>query len=223
MFPSVDEPGDLLIGSDGTIGGATAGYTKRLGDMDGVYRDQDAYAAALAERGPDELVYTVQEHKASTGPGALIIGTSTLLPGRYGEEYALTRGHLHARADRAEMYYCLAGRGVMLLETLDGRSQTVALDPGRAAHVPGHWVHRSVNTGDEPFVTMFCYAADAGQDYALIRDAGGMASLVVADPDGGWTVRPNPDHRGYPARQGSTEPADTTENAETTDTGGPPC
>jgi glucose-6-phosphate isomerase, archaeal len=51
-------------------------------------------------------------------------------------------------------------------------------------------------------VTMFCYAADAGQDYSLIERAGGMATLVVQDGDGGWTTRPNPDHTGYPPQAG---------------------
>ena len=128
------------------------------------------------------------------GPGALIVGTSTLLPGRIGEEFAVTRGHLHAQADRAELYYCLAGRGVMLLETLDGESRTLPLTPGQAVPVPGYWIHRSINVGDEPFVPLFCYNADAGQDYTLIAAAGGMATLVVADPDGGWTTRANPRH-----------------------------
>ena len=96
----------------------------------------------------------------SYGPhaGALTIGTSTLLPGQYGDEFAVTRGHLHAVSDRAELYYCLSGRGVMLLETVDGRSEAVELTPGEAVNVPGEWVHRSVNVGDEPFVTLFTYA-----------------------------------------------------------------
>lgn len=193
----VADPGPLVVGADGSLAGATGSYTKRLGDMAGVYRDAGAYQAVLAERGSDALVYTVQEHRNLTSEGALIIGTSTLLPGRVGEEFAMTRGHLHARADRAELYHCLSGQGVMLLETVDGRSEAVPLTAGQAVHVPGHWVHRSVNTGPEPFVTLFCYPADAGQDYALIEQAGGMASLVVTDGAGGWTTRANPDHTGY--------------------------
>ncbi len=193
----VADPGALVVGADGSLTGATGSYTKQLGDMAGVYRDADAYQALLAERGADALVYTVQEHRNLSSEGAIIIGTSTLLPGRVGAEFAMTRGHLHARADRAELYHCLSGQGVMLLETVDGRSEALPLTPGQAVHVPGHWVHRSVNTGDEPFVTLFCYPADAGQDYALIEQAGGMASLVVTDGTGGWTTRPNPDHTGY--------------------------
>jgi glucose-6-phosphate isomerase len=167
--------------------------------MAGVYRDEGAYRALLAERGPDHVVYRVAEHRCTDGPGALTVGTSTLLPGTVGDEFAVTRGHLHARPDRAELYHCLSGRGLLLLETLAGRTEALALEPGRAVHVPGHWVHRSVNTGDEPLVTLFCYPADAGQDYALIEEAGGMAALVVTDGAAGWTVRPNPDHRGYRA------------------------
>jgi glucose-6-phosphate isomerase len=198
MTATLPDPGLLALGADGVMTGATSGYEKRLGDMAGVYRDDDAYRRTLAERGAGAVVYRVEEHRNVGGEGALIIGTSTLYPGRYGDEFAVTRGHLHAKADRAELYYCLAGTGVMLLETLGGRSEALPLHPGEAVHVPGHWVHRSVNVGDTPFVTMFCYGADAGQDYELIRRAGGMATLVVADADGSWRARANPDHSGYP-------------------------
>lgn len=194
--PLVDSPVPLVISSDGGIEGRSRRYEKRLGDMAGVYRDAAAWEAAVAGRGADELVYWVDDHRYQEGPGALIVGTSTLLPGRIGDEFAVTRGHLHAIADRAELYHCLSGRGVMLLETVDGRSEAIELTPGRAVNVPGHWIHRSVNVGDEPFVTLFCYAADAGQDYELIADAGGMKSLVVA-AEGGWALAPNPDHTGY--------------------------
>ncbi|MEJ6553580.1 glucose-6-phosphate isomerase family protein [Microbacterium esteraromaticum] len=195
---AVDTPVLLEISPEGGIEGRSRRYEKHLGDMAGVYRDEAAWRAAVAERGADELIYWVDDQRYQEGPGALIVGTSTLLPGRYGDEFAVTRGHLHAVADRAELYHCLSGRGVMLLETLDGRSTAIELTPGRAVNVPGHWIHRSVNVGDEPFVTLFCYAADAGQDYGVISDAGGMKNLVVAD-GAGWALAPNPDHTGYAA------------------------
>jgi len=191
------EPGLLAISATGALRGATSTYEKRLGDLEGVYLDAAAYSSAVASQGASALAYRVEEHRNVDGPGALIIGTSTLLPGRVGDEFAVTRGHLHAKSDRAELYYCLSGRGVMLLETLDGEGRAVPLSPGEAVHVPGHWIHRSVNVGAEPFVTVFCYAADAGQDYGLIAEAGGMAQLVVADGAEGWTTRANPRHRGY--------------------------
>lgn len=196
MTGVISEPGALTLSRDGSMRGRTAGYQKSLGDMAGVYRDQQDYRRQLAERGGQDLVYSVAEHRAGAGPGALIVGTSTLLPGSYGQEFAVTRGHLHAIADRAELYHCLSGHGVMLLETLSGDSRVVELVAGQAVHIPGYWVHRSVNVGSPAFVTLFCYAADAGQDYDVISRAGGMANLIVRDGDS-WKAVPNPDHTGY--------------------------
>jgi glucose-6-phosphate isomerase len=181
--PSIPEPGALLVGLDGSLGGRTSGYDKRLGEMTGVYRDSAALAAATAEHGTEHLVYRVEEHRSGVGAGALIIGTSTLLPGRYGDEFAVTRGHLHRKPDRAELYHCLSGSGVLLMEALDGRGRAVPLTPGGAV----------------PLVTLFCYPEDAGQNYEIIGAAGGMAQLVVDDGAGGWTTRANPDHLGYRA------------------------
>lgn len=194
----VDSPTRLVISPTGELTGATRHYEKQWGQLGGLFRDAEAYAAVLAERGAESLSYYVNEQKYQDGPGALIVGTSTLLPAAVGDEFTMTRGHLHAIPDRAELYYCLSGHGIMLLDTIDGQSIAVELRPGEAVNVPGHWVHRSVNVGTEPFVTMFCYNADAGQDYELIADAGGMRTLIVRDGDG-WAQIPNPDHTGYQA------------------------
>lgn len=197
LVTDVVQPTSVTIDLDGTMHGRSGAYDKYLGQMKGVYRDYAAFAAIVERAGAETLVYRVEENRVSSGSGALILGTSTMQPGRVGDEYALTRGHLHRVADRAEVYHCHAGHGVMLLDTLDGRSEAVEMRPGVAVHVPGHWVHRSVNVGDKPLMTTFVYSADAGQDYDLIARAGGMSQLIVATPDGGWTAIPNPDHRGY--------------------------
>lgn len=194
--PTIDQPVRLEIEPNGEMTGGSRRYDKLLGDLEGLYRDDDAYRALLAERGADALMYYVYDQRYQEGPGALIVGTSTLLPGTVGDEYAMTRGHLHAISDRAELYYCLSGHGVMLLDTIDGRSEAVELTPGAAVNVPGEWIHRSVNVGDEPFVTLFSYAADAGQDYGIIAEAGGMRTRIVTDGDG-WKQIPNPTHVGY--------------------------
>jgi glucose-6-phosphate isomerase len=193
---TVREPAALSITSDGTMTGRSSRYRKRVDDLVGVHLDTSAFDELLAAD-PGFVVYQVEENRVDEHQGGLVIGTSTIEPGRVGSEYFMTRGHLHAVADRAELYYCLSGRGVMLMETVDGRVRAVELTPGEAVHVPGNWVHRSVNVGTERFSTLFCYAADAGQDYAIIEAAGGMSTLVVHNGVGGWTTIPNPRHRGY--------------------------
>ncbi len=185
----------------GLLHGSNARYEKFLPDLAGLYRDVAAYRALL-EDDDGRPVYWVESSRTEDGPGGLITGISVVEPGRVGAEYAMTRGHLHAVADRSELYVGLSGTGVMILETIDGRSEVVDVAPGSAVYVPGHWVHRSVNVGADRFSTLFCYAADAGQDYEIIARAGGMKSLVVADGTG-YAVVANPDHQGYrpdPAR-----------------------
>ncbi len=179
----------------GELEGSNGRYEKFVADLDGLYRDDTAYRARLAAD-DGAPVYWVETTQTEDGPGGLITGISVLEPGSVGAEYAMTRGHLHAVADRSELYVGLAGHGVMILETLDGQTEVHDVTPGKAVYVPGHWVHRSVNVGTGRFSTLFCYAADAGQDYAIIERAGGMKSLVVVDGEG-YAVRANPEHVGY--------------------------
>lgn len=194
--PLYAEPARLkLLVELGTMSGANARYEKHLSDLGGLYRDNAAFQAALASD-DGEPVYVVETSTVDEGPGALTIGISTVQPGCIGEEFAMTRGHIHAHAEFAELYYGLSGTGVMLMETLDGESRAIEITPGVAVHVPGHWIHRSVNVGDTPFSTLFCYAAEAGQDYDVIEQAGGMRQLIVAGVNS-WSLADNPDHVGY--------------------------
>ncbi|HEX8508116.1 MAG TPA: glucose-6-phosphate isomerase family protein [Propionibacteriaceae bacterium] len=188
-----------IVADLGRLVGSNGRYEKFLPDLAGCYRDAAAFEALLAVD-DGQPAYWVESSHTEDGPGGLITGISVLEPGTVGSEYAMTRGHLHAIADRSELYVGLSGRGVMVLETVDGASEVVEVSPGQAVYVPGHWVHRSVNVGTERLTTLFCYAADAGQDYSIIERAGGMKSLVVVDGDG-YAVQSNPDHRGYQVHQ----------------------
>lgn len=193
---SVTQPVKLtMVPEPGVLEGSNERYEKFLSDLAGLYRDGAAFEAALATDS-GAPVYWVESSNTEPTAGGLITGVSVLEPGRVGEEFAMTRGHIHAAHEYAELYACLAGHGVMLLETVDGRSEAVELRPGEAVYVPGHWVHRSVNVGGERFVTLFCYGSAAGQDYGIIERAGGMKNLIVATEQG-WEARPNPDHVGY--------------------------
>lgn len=193
------EPATLTVEAiGGTLPGSSERYEKRLPELAGIYRDNAAFEAALAAD-DGAPVYWVESSTPESGRGALTIGLSVLRAGRIGDEFAMTRGHLHAQDEFAELYYGIAGSGVMLLESVDGEARALPITPGVAVHVPGGWVHRSVNVGDDTLVTLFAYATEAGQDYGIIESAGGMKQLVVTDGANGWTTRTNPDHGGYRA------------------------
>jgi glucose-6-phosphate isomerase len=179
----------------GEMTGRTGRYEKRFDDLTGLFADAAAFAAILAERGA-EVAYRVDEFRPSDRAGDVIFGTSTLYPGMVGAEFLMTRGHIHRVGDRPEIYFCQSGRGVMLMELEDGTIRAEEMRPNSVVYVAPHWIHRSVNVGREPLVTLFCYPADAGQDYDIIARAGGMRDLVVSDGADVWRLVPNPRYRG---------------------------
>jgi glucose-6-phosphate isomerase len=179
----------------GEMTGRTRRYEKRFDELDGLFADARAFAATVAARGA-EIAYRVDEFRPSDRAGDVIFGTSTLYPGRIGDEFLMTRGHIHRISDRPEIYLCQAGQGVMLMELEDGTIRAEAMRPNSVVYVAPHWIHRSVNVGRDPLVTLFCYPADAGQDYDIIAQAGGMRDLVVSDGADGWRLTPNPRYRG---------------------------
>jgi glucose-6-phosphate isomerase len=179
----------------GAMTGRTGEKVARIADLRGLYADGAAFEALAAERG-GELAYVVHEFRpARVAPQELVFGTSVVQPGQVGGEFFMTRGHLHRQADRPEIYWCRRGRGVMHMEAPDGATRPVSIGPGAVVYVPPFWIHRSVNVDAEPLVTMFCYPADAGQDYAIVERAGGMRTLIVEGAGGGWREVENPRYR----------------------------
>ena len=140
---------------------------RRLSDLRGCFLDTDAYDAALSSGDP--VIYAVSSVEPATGDGQLHFGLGVLFPGKIGDEFYLTKGHLHSHRPAAEVYIGLAGEGAMLLEDeATGESRLVPLKKNSAVYVPGHTAHRTGNTGREPLVYIGVYPSDAGHDYATI-------------------------------------------------------
>ena len=174
----------------GAMIGGTGRYEKRMSDLKGLYSDEAALSALIEETG-DPVVYEVCDFRPSDDAGDMIFGVTRMSPGRIGKEFFLTRGHIHAKADRPEVYYGQKGSGLMQMESPAGETRIVAIGPQTICYVPPYWIHRSVNTSDEDFVMMFSYPADSGQDYSIIERSGGMRHRVIADGAGGWKLTEN--------------------------------
>lgn len=181
----------------GTMTGGTGRYAKRMGDLAGLYEDAAAFAEVHREMG-DAVVYEVTEFRPSAAPGDMIFGVTRMRPGRVGREFFLTRGHIHERADRPEIYYGQQGVGLMQLESPLGETRIVEIGPQTICYVPPHWIHRSVNTGTTDLVMVFSYPADSGQDYGVIERSGGMRHRVFATAAGGWELVGNAAYRPRP-------------------------
>ena len=153
---------------------------RRLSSMKGQFADQQAYARLLDAE--DVVLYEVYEFKRPQKAGELLYGISVVHPGKVGDEYYMTKGHFHAVRETAEVYYCLKGQGVMMMETPEGDWAVEELRPGKVLYVPPCWAHRSVNTGSqEDLVTFFVYPGHAGHDYGTIEQHGFRKLVIEAN------------------------------------------
>jgi len=162
---------------------------RHLSDMDGLFLDQNAYLQMREKE--DSVLYEVFEVLRPEEPGELLCGLSVVHPGQVGDEYYMTKGHFHTVLDTAEVYYCLRGTGVMVMETPEGEWDVKALDSGTILYVPPRWAHRSVNTSlDQDLVTFFIYPGHAGHNYGSIAKQG-FRKLILND-NGKSRVMDNP-------------------------------
>ncbi len=162
---------------------------RRLSAMRGQYADSQAYEAMLAQE--DVVLYEVYEIQRPEAAGELRHGLSIVHPGKVGDEYFMTKVHFHTVLDTAELYYCLRGQVVLLMETPEGEWAVEQLLPNHVVYVPPRWAHRSVNTSPgEDLVTLFVYPGNAGHDYGTIEKQG-FRKLIV-ERDGRPCVVDNP-------------------------------
>ena len=168
---------DLVTGA--LTGECTSHSKKKLSQLAGVFGNKAAFEAMDGE----QLVYEVVSHTAvSEGtPGGLFFGTSTIHPGKVGDEYFMTKGHFHNRRETAEYYWGISGTGVLLL--MDEKEHTWAeqVEPGSLHYIGGHIAHRLVNTGEKDLVVGACWPSDAGHDYGSIETAGFPMRVVCRD------------------------------------------
>jgi len=163
--------------------------TRRLSSMRGQYLNQAAYEAMLARE--DSLLYEVYEIKRPEVEGELLQGVSVIHPGKVGDEYFMTKGHFHRVLETGEVYYCLRGQGMMVMETPEGEWSVQEFVPGQVLYVLPRWAHRSVNTSlTEDLIFYFVYPGNAGHDYGTIERQG-FRKLVV-ERDGKPTIIDNP-------------------------------
>lgn len=160
-------------------------YLSQMADM---YCDTDSVREILSREDP--LIYEFYELGCPERAGDLSFGTTILYPGKIGSEYYMTKGHFHTVLDTAEVYYVLSGNGYMVMENPEGDTRELVHSAGEAAYVPRRYAHRTVNTGSEPLVLFFVFAADAGHDYGTIETRG--YHKLIVEKNGQKQIVDNP-------------------------------
>lgn len=162
---------------------------RRVSDLSKIFSDSQAVEELVSQGNP--LVYEFYDMGMPEREGDIAFGTSIVHPGTVGNEFFMTKGHFHTILDTAEVYYCIAGHGLMLMENPEGDVEYHEMKPGQTIYVPGRYAHRSINISrNETLVTFFAFRADAGHDYGTIEQKG-FRKLVV-DQGGSYAVVDNP-------------------------------
>ncbi len=149
---------------------------KRLKDLAGIFEDNNAFLKLKQE----EIIYSVQAIlPVDEGvEGGLFYGKTILEPGKVGNEYFMTKGHFHKKADRAEFYWGILGEGVLLLMDEERNCWAEKMFPGSLHYINAFIAHRTINTGDVQLSFGACWPSDAGHNYQEIIDNGFSARLI---------------------------------------------
>ena len=172
-------PVELDLKNFSLYGGPVVHQVRLLKDIAGIFHDQKA----LSSMDNETPAYRVQSWlpvKEGT-PGGLFFGVSTIYPGKVGNEYFMTRGHFHAQSDRAEFYWGVQGRGMLLLMDRERNARAEEVYPGSLHYIGGDTAHRLVNTGIENLIAGACWPSDAGHNYDEIAVNGFSARMLEID------------------------------------------
>jgi glucose-6-phosphate isomerase len=167
--------------SDGTFDPVKQKTIRKVSDLSMMFHDKEAVQAAL-DNG-DKLVYEIWYHPFETSKSDMALGVTRIQPGKVGDEFHMTKGHIHERDDQPEIYFCVQGEGYLLLQTLDGEFRAERWTPGVISHIPPMWAHRVVNTGDDMLVFVASYHLSAGHDYEPIIEKGFRKMVIERDGD----------------------------------------
>ncbi|HWA83706.1 MAG TPA: glucose-6-phosphate isomerase family protein [Fimbriimonadaceae bacterium] len=146
---------------------------KRVGDLRELWMEPEAILD------PNALLYRTQTFR--TGPdveGVVLWGNTTLMPGRVGDEFFMTRGHRHLRRTHGELCVTVSGQGALLLMDEDRKTRLEEMSSGSTHWIDGRLAHRTVNTGDVPLIFLCAWPADCGHDYDEIARLGFGARLL---------------------------------------------
>lgn len=169
-------PVELNLKDYSLTGSPVVNQLRKLKDLEGIFQDEKAFG----EMDGEQLIYTVQSWlPLSEGTsGGLFFGTTTLMPGKVGNEYFMTKGHFHSKRDRAEFYWCVQGQGMLILMDRDRNSWAEEMYSGSLHYIPGDVAHRVANTGNSSLIFSACWPADAGHNYEEIVQNGFSGLLI---------------------------------------------
>ena len=136
------------------------------------YKDAKHFYESVDETlDEDTVMYEVymckEEEKGN--PHSLNWGLSVLKPVLVNQECNMTRGHFHADTSCAEIYFGLAGKGMLMYMDEDGNCFGEEIEVGSIHYISGKLAHRLINTSQEELRVGACWSLQAGYDYERVE------------------------------------------------------
>lgn len=138
-------------------------YHKKYSEVSYLYQD--------SKRDDDPIVYDVYSYTEGDSQieGHLYWGLTILKPLYFHDECNMTKGHFHEDRNCSEIYFGIAGEGLLLLMNEDGKCWAEKIFEGSLHYIDGHIAHRLINTGDTELKVAACWPTTAGHDYQAIE------------------------------------------------------
>lgn len=171
-----NEPKATVDLSNGELKGLNVIKSEKvLKDLKEIFEDEITFK----KMNPNTLVYKVQinAQEKEGKEGGLFFGTSCVYPGKVGDEYFMTKGHFHLKSDTSEYYWCIEGKGMLILMDEGRNCYVEKMFKGSLHYIPGKVAHRIANTGEKILTVGACWPSDAGHDYVSIMKRGFSARL----------------------------------------------
>ena len=150
-----------------------------LGALEGVFADENLRAASAQ----NQVIYQVEMLPSQHAEGELNFGVSHIEPGVVGNEFHMTRGHIHQRKEQAEFYFGSQGEGLLLMQTERGEVSIEKVFPGSVHHIPGFVAHRLINTGNTRLSALAVWPAIAGHNYDFLEEVGFNVRVFKSSTD----------------------------------------
>ena len=162
---------------------------RKLSTMKGAFADQPSADAMLAH-GEDPKIVEVYMAPIPHSEGFLMANINVVYPGKIGDEYFMTKGHIHDDPQHApEIYITIKGQGKLLMQNMAGEYSLLDMAEGIINYIPAPYAHRCINTGSQPLVYLGIFPADTERDYSF--DSKNFKKLVV-ERDGQVALVDNP-------------------------------
>jgi len=171
------EPKDLVI-------------HRTLKDVQEIFVDRDSVTRMLKIGNPkiiDVYMAPIPERLEH-----LMVLMTRIYPGEVGNEFFMTKGHIHESENAPEVYLTLKGEGKLLLQTSDNQVHVNEMVSGEINYIPSNWAHRAVNTGSEELIFLGIYPASSRRDYSFIGIGKKNFLKIVVNENGIPAVIDNP-------------------------------